>query len=263
MRSLCLRNSGVVMVVVLGLTAGWAQPTTAATFRVSPVQVVFDGARSSDLLTITNQSSEELRFQITAFTWDQQPSGEMQLTPTNEIVFFPALLSVAPGQERKVRVGLSGAERGNVEKTYRLFFEEMRPIDSAQDGKAQIRVLTKMGVPVFLQPRKVSLKSALEDVRVAGGTLMFDVANGGSVHYMLQGASATGFGADGKKIFQHQFEGWYVLAGGKRSYQTEIPPTDCSQIQKIVVTAQTGVPGTSDFSELKEQILQAAIRCGS
>ena len=112
MRSFRLRNSGVVVLVVLGLTAGWAQQTSAATFRVSPVQVVFDGARSSDLLTITNQSSEELRFQITAFTWDQKPSGEMELTPTNEIVFFPALLSVAPGQERKVRVGLSGAQRG-------------------------------------------------------------------------------------------------------------------------------------------------------
>ena len=81
--------------MALALFAG-AAPAHAATFSVNPTQVYLSGRTTTSLLTLRNDSDEPLRFQLSVFAWDQRPDGEMLLAPTQDVVFFPAMLTLAP-----------------------------------------------------------------------------------------------------------------------------------------------------------------------
>ena len=190
-------------------------------------------------MTLSNESAETLRFQISAVQWQQDSAGDMKLEPTQDILFFPALLSLEPGTERKVRISAK-ASPGPVEKTYRIFFEELPPLATAEgaDG-AQVRILTKMGVPIFLAPQRVVEKAAIESVRLEQGTLRFSIRNSGTVRFAVQSAMVRGVGEDGSTLFERQLEGWYVLAGDVRDYELAIPADVCSKLKSIEIDART------------------------
>src|SRR6266513_6406857 len=154
-----MRKSFAQAVVVLGLVLQ-AGTLAASAFQVTPVRVTFSGP-SSTLLTLKNESDQPLRFQISSFVWSQDPKGAMQLGPTEDIVFFPALLSLNPGEERKVRVAATVAAT-DVEKTYRIFFEELPPLVKPENAGAQVRILTKMGIPIFVSPGKANIDPSIE-----------------------------------------------------------------------------------------------------
>jgi fimbrial chaperone protein len=164
----------------------------------------------------------------------------MQLAPTEEIVFFPALLSLNPGEERKVRVAATVAAK-DVERTYRIFFEELPPLEKPQNSGAQVRILTKMGIPIFVAPAKGNAEPSIDSMRMEKGTLGFDVRNGGNVHFALEGVKLRGIGSNGQTLFDRQLDGWYVLAGSPRTYSVEIPAADCSKLKKLVIEAQTDI----------------------
>ena len=221
------------------------ESTFASAFKVTPVRVTLSAGSSSTLLTLTNESDMALRFQISAFSWAQEATGEMKLTPTEEILFFPALLSLNAGEERKVRVAAKGAA-SDVEKTYRIFFEELPPLASASAGEgAQVRILTKMGVPIFVSPGKVSEQGRIDAVRVADGKLLFDVKNSGNVHFSVHGVKVRGLAESGSDVFERQLDGWYVLAGTPRSYELELPADVCSKVKSVVIEAQTDMAATA------------------
>ncbi|HEU4522322.1 MAG TPA: fimbria/pilus periplasmic chaperone [Thermoanaerobaculia bacterium] len=219
----------------LALQAG---SISASTFRVTPIRVTLDRSGASALLTLSNESKDTLRFQISAVSWAQDPMGNMKLEPTQDILFFPALLSLEPGAERKVRVS-SKTPVGSVEKTYRLFFEELPPLATPEGQGAQVRILTKMGVPIFLTPQKVSEKATIENARFEDGKLRFDVRNEGTVRFAIQGVKLRGIDANDATVFERQLEGWYVLAGTHRSYELPVPADVCSRLKSILIAAQT------------------------
>jgi fimbrial chaperone protein len=210
--------------VIAGALAGDA---AASTFNVSPTQVFLDGRTPSALLTLRNDSNEPLRFQLSVFGWDQSPTGEMTLTPTDDIVFFPALVTLAPKEERKIRVGrVVGA--GELERSYRIFVEELPPLDSVTSGNAGVKVLTKMGIPIFVRPARESTALAIKDIAGHNGTLTFALANSGTVHVVPEKVTVRGF-ADGAPVFEKQLSAWYLLAGGRRDFDMPLSAADCAR----------------------------------
>ena len=196
---------------------------------------------SSALLTLTNESSETLRFQVSAHAWTQGRKGEIELAPTQDIVFFPALLTLEAGKDRKIRVGTS-APPGPVEKTYRIFVEELPPaegpkesrhseIGSAredQDGHSHLPPAGGEGADGRARSRARLSRS---------GQVRFRVRNTGNVHFMLLSVRITGTSASGETIFEKQAEGWYVLPGGIREYEIPVPPADCARVKVFAVEA--------------------------
>ena len=89
----------------LGLPLCQTTPAGAATLTVTPTHVLFSPKTRSALVTLHNQGSEVLRRQLSMFAWDQSPQGEMQITPSEDVVFFPTLLTLAPGDIRHIRIG--------------------------------------------------------------------------------------------------------------------------------------------------------------
>jgi fimbrial chaperone protein len=234
-----MRRLLALTTIVLGLVLQ-AGNMSASAYKVTPVRVTFSGP-SSTLLTLRNESDQPLRFQISSYTWTQDPKGVVQLGPTDDIVFFPALLSLNPGEERKVRVAATVAAK-DVEKTYRIFFEELPPLDTKNGNSgAQVRILTKMGVPIFVTPAKGYAEAAVQGMGMTKGDLSFEVRNRGNVHFGLQGVKVRGIGSNGQTLFERELDGWYVLAGSPRTYTVEVPTGVCSQLKHVVIDAQTDI----------------------
>ena len=214
------------------LGSGAASPVLAATFTVDPTQIFLRNRTGSVLLTLHNQSTETLRFQLSVFAWAQSSSGEMQLEPTQDIVFFPPLLTLKPSETRRVRVG-TATPFDVKEKTYRIFVEELPPADAT----AGVRVLTKMGIPIFLRPAKEIATASLTDLHQQNGQLNFTLSNEGTVHFVPRNIKVRGL-AGSTTAFERELEGWYLLAGGRRDFHTALPKDGCAQVTSIVVDVQ-------------------------
>jgi fimbrial chaperone protein len=225
--------------LALALTVAWlwggpqAGAASAATFTVDPTQIFLSGRTGSVLLTLRNESTETLQFQLSVFAWAQSPTGEMQLEPTEDIVFFPTLLTLKPMETRRVRVGSATAQDVR-EKTYRIFVEELPPTNTVGNG---VRVLTKMGIPIFVRPVKEVATATLSDLRQQEGALRFTLTNAGTVHIVPQSIKVRGLTGP-NTAFDRELEGWYVLAGGRREFDVAFPKNACAQVTSIVVDIQ-------------------------
>lgn len=231
------------------LTAGLAG---AATFRVSPIQLSLTAKSASGLLTISNESDETLRFQLAAFRWSQGAAGEMELEPTDDVVLFPRLLTLEPHRERKIRVGAAVAFAAS-ERTYRVFVEELPSAEGVNPvaGKVGVRVLTRMGVPIFLQPSRMQAGGTIVNTSVEEGRLRFQVRNNGNVHLMLEAVNLRGIGDGGETVIDKQVEGWYVLAGGVRQFDLALPREECGRVRTLQIEARTENGILKDRLELK------------
>lgn len=225
------------LVTALAVAWLWGGPqagaASAATFTVDPTQIFLSGRNGSVLLTLRNESNETLQFQLSVFAWTQSPLGQMELEPTEDVVFFPTLLTLKPKETRRVRVG-SATPQDVREKTYRIFVEELPPIERVSDG---VRVLTKMGIPIFVRPVKEVATATLNDLRQEDGTLQFTLTNAGTVHVVPQSIKVRGL-AGSNTAFDRELEGWYVLAGGRREFDMAFPKNACAQVTSIVVDVQ-------------------------
>lgn len=210
-----------------------ARTAVASSFAVNPTQIFLTPKTASAILTLRNESDEVLRFQLTVFAWDQSDRGEMKLAPTSDIVFFPTLLTLAPKESRNVRVG-SATRFDTVEKSYRIFVEELPP-QVPQPGQAAVRVLTKMGVPIFLQPPRTQAQAGLRDLAVRDGVLTFNVRNMGNVHIVPEAVRVHGVNGAGEAVLDKQLDGWYILAGGVRAYEVKLPASECSALTALSI----------------------------
>jgi fimbrial chaperone protein len=231
---------GAFAILGLGLALCRAEAVFASTFRVSPVQVDLSAATPTALVTVGNDSDETLRFQVSAFTWEQDATGRMRLTPTQDVLFFPMMLTLGPGEARRIRVG-STLPPGAVEKTFRLFVEELPPAAVARSGAegTQIRVLTKLGIPVFLQPAQPKPEASVEIRGVSGDRLRYVVRNTGNAHFLLRDLRIRGTAAAGQLVLDRQAEGWYVLAGGEREYEQPLSVDECADLKSVAIDGET------------------------
>jgi fimbrial chaperone protein len=225
--------------LLLGCVIGLGSTADASSFTVNPITVTLSGKDKSALLTLKSQTSEEIRFKVLVQEWQQSPQGEMQLKDTKDIVVYPGLLTLAPNEERKLRIG-STVAAGASERSYRVFVEELPPLRAPQTtNKSEVKVLTKMGVPIFVQPAKPMAAGAVEGFALAKMKLAFTVRNTGNVHFLVQSVRVKAFDAKGAAVFEKDVEGWYVLAGGTRVWEVEIPKDVCAKSKAITVAVQS------------------------
>ena len=220
--------------LLVGLVLGLAGGAEAAAYSVNPTGVVLNAGNRSALVTIRNESDQTLRFQLSMVSWAQDETGAMQLTPTEDVVFFPAMLTLERGEERKVRVG-AATPFAATEKTYRLFIEELPPPDRPSEPGA-VRVLTKTGIPIFLQPARVARAATATGLSVSAGQLSFAINNAGNVHLPPNSVNVKATGADGVALFTRETPVWYVLAGGRRVMTMETARPECERVRQLEVT---------------------------
>jgi fimbrial chaperone protein len=212
----------------------WAQTSDglASSFEVSPIRVTFSPSESTALMTVRNDGDQRLRLQVSVMAWNQNKQGEMVLDPTDDIIFYPNLLTLEPGAQRNLRVGVNGAVVAR-EKSYRIFVEEL-----PSNVKLQftgVRIVTKVSIPIFIRPAKAEHKNTIERIGLRGSDVTFELKNQGNVHIQPRELRVRGVAADGSLQLERKIPGWYILAGGLREYRIDVSKTECMKIRELIV----------------------------
>jgi fimbrial chaperone protein len=230
-RVLRVLSTAVAVVIYTTTTAG-----TQTTFSIDPLMVELDGTNRNAVMTITNTSAKELRFEIKAFAWDQpRPDSSMQLAPTTDVVVFPPLVTLKPKSTQRIRVG-TDVPQGTVEKSYRLMIEEL-PNAGAPTQGTKVAVRTRIGVPVFLAPAKSVRSGRIDQATVSKGVVSIPLTNTGSIHAMVDEVSVRGMAAPDSPVFEEALKGWYVLAGKTRTWTYTMQPAQCKLVKFLEIEA--------------------------
>jgi fimbrial chaperone protein len=232
-------RTAIVSILAALTFLGAAGVAGAATFSVDPTRIVLSSDTPTASVTIRNTGTQALRFQMSAFAWRQTANGEMQLDPTDAVIFFPRLVTLAPGEQRAVRVG-SPEPAGARERAYRLFIEELPPLETVVGDAQGVRVLTRMGVPVFIRPDTAEMSATLENLDWRAGRLVFSLTNTGSVHILPEWVSVRAEDDRGRALASEDVSAWYVLAGERRDFEVPLTVETCGRVRSLGVEVAFG-----------------------
>lgn len=235
-------------VLVLAAAAGALgspERPRAANLEISPVLVELGRQAPSATVTVRNGGTTPIRYQVSAVAWTEPAAGETRLVPSDELAAYPPLFSLAPGEERKVRVGAT-VQPGPEERAWRLFVEELPSAVDARSG-AQIQVRTRFAIPVFLAPARPQPGAAVSLV-TSGSGLKTIVRNVGNVHVRPTSIRVALLDVRGAKLHVAEVTPAVVLAMAERSGDVPVPSGICADVRSAVVQA-----------DLPNEKLQAAL----
>ena len=243
---------------VLGsLAAVWcvaAGSASAASLHVSPTRVVVTDVRKAGTLTLRNDGVQRVSFRATLHRWSNDPAGNLALTPTSDLVVYPAQFTVEPGTSRLLRIG-TNLTAAPEELAYRIVIEEM-PSNAARSVAAGVAMMTRLNVPVFIQPSNRQLKATLERPSVSSGVATIALANAGSVHVTPTRYTLTALAADQTRLWRRELRVWYVLRGERQEQHVPLDAAACRGIASLVAEVELEeLPGRP----LREQV--AATSC--
>ena len=111
------------------------------------------------------------------------------------------------------------APPGELERTYRVFLEELPAAAQAGVQTTGVQMLTRVGIPVFLQARVPTMRAGLSEIGLSQGVLHFQVDNLGNTHFVPDGIHVRGLSASGEAVVDKTTDGWYILGHGARRYR--------------------------------------------
>ncbi len=204
-------------------------------WRVAPIRLDFDKNARTGSITVYNEGTDKLNVQMKAMEWSQDAEGKDRYTETQEIIFFPKIMTLEKNENKIIRAGIRIPATAK-EKTFRLFIEEI-PQPRKKEG-ANIAVAIRFGVPVFAKPLKEELRGEIGKLSMKNGKISVVVSNTGNAHFRITSVAINEKDAKGKSLFSKDLDGWYLLNGVSRTYTDDMPKDKC-------------VPGTTLEVEVK------------
>lgn len=208
----------------------------ASDWRVKPIRIDLNAKIKTGAITLINDGEKSLSFHVNAMQWTQDADGKDIYTPTEDLIFFPKILTIEPHKERIIRTGIK-IPATDREKTYRLFIEELPTKDPAEGNVIAVKV--RFGVPVFVSPMKAVYSGALENLLLNGEGLSTTIRNTGNRHIRIVSLAAVGTDSQGKEIFRNKLDGWYLLPGAQRSYTVPVSRQDCQKAKSITLLSDS------------------------
>jgi fimbrial chaperone protein len=208
-----------------------AGPVLAGEFSVTPIRVDLKAGALNESITVTNHAKDGLRLAVHLMEWSQDAEGKDVYKDSSDLVYFPRQLEIEGEGKRLVRVGAK-TPGGPLERTYRLYIEE-QPAAAAESKGAQLAILFRFGVPVFLAPAAPRPQPEALDPALKAGKLSIAVKNPGNQHFRLVKLVIT----DGAGYSQ-EMAGWYSLAGTERTYTADIPAEVCRKARTFTVALE-------------------------
>ncbi len=205
-------------------------------FRVTPIRLDFDRGTKSGVITIVNEGGDKLNVQMKAFEWTQNADGKDQYSETNDIIFFPRIMTLEKSEEKILRAGIK-IPASTKEKTYRLFIEEI-PEPKKAEG-VNVAITIRFGVPIFVKPLKEEVKGEIEKMDFSKGVLSALIKNIGNTHFIIHSVDIKGKNVKGEEIFSKELSGWYLLSGVSRLYTITIPQEVCKALSKLDIEVKT------------------------
>jgi fimbrial chaperone protein len=195
----------------------------AAAFGVTPIRIDLDPGSRTGIVTVSNDDQRRLTFQVKLAEWTQSGGGEDRHADSADLVFFPQILSVEPGEKRLVRVGLKGPLPAR-ERAYRLFIEELPDAaeKGAGGGSAQIAVRMRFGVPIFVSDGKGEARPEFAAVKQGKGRLDVELRNDGVRQARFEELVLM----SGEKVVARA-NGWYVFPGATKAFAIPVERSAC------------------------------------
>ena len=235
--------------ILAALALAGAARVEASNYTIDKTRIELTKEQTSEVITVQNRSTEPLRLQVTGFRWTQAAGDPMVLDPTDEIVFFPTVLLLEPGQSRRVRIGYLGTPSSR-ERTYRIILEELPPAPTG--ANSVVRVLTRLNVPVFVDAARPSPSPRVGAVAREGATVIVPVHNDGSSHVMIEAVAVSAVDAQGRRLFSQEVSGWYVLAGSANVFHVGLPE-GCGQASTFQIAVRTTAQTLTTILERGDQ----------
>lgn len=223
---------GVVIALAI-LVMSLSQSAHAGNFKVTPIKVYLEETQKTQTLTLRNESESSVTLQFEAMEWRQDTEGQDTYENSKAIVIFPKILTVEAGSEKTIRLGYQGPPAGAQERTYRVFMTE---IPVAKNAEVGLQMAMRLGVPVFVIPKKGKPVLDIERVSTIKGLAEVQVMNPGNKHVYVKSIEVAGLDASDKSVFTQEVKGWYVLPGIHRMFPIAIPKDSCVAGAKLRVT---------------------------
>lgn len=204
----------------------------AGAFKVVPVRITMEPDEKTSIVTIKNVGNEKVTIQLSVKTWNQDENGREKYQDTKDILFFPKIASISKDGQQIIRLGYQGKETPAVERTYRLFVEEL-PVRNP--GDKELKFVLRMIIPVFISPRVKTVGWSIEKSELTNGILRVKVKNGGNAHIATSKIDVTGKDENDKEVFFKEISGGYILANSSRYHTIEIPQADCLKTRTLNV----------------------------
>jgi fimbrial chaperone protein len=210
----------------------------AGSFSVKPTRIFLKDVPQI-VLTVGNAGETEVFIQTELMAWSQKDEKDVYTT-SREILVSPPMFKIPAGGEQTVRVRLMRGDASKLERTYRLFLQE---VPQTQPNQAVVATTLKMGVPIFIQPENLDLaKFAWQATRTADGVRV-NVSNTTNSHIQFTGLKLST--PDGKLLSDEKVF-TYVLPG--QNYHWDI------KLKQPVMANRLLLQASSDRDEIKAAI---------
>jgi len=211
----------------------------AGEFIVNPVRLDVGHRAKSASVSVVNDGADKLSFQLQAMDWTQDNEGKDVYTESRDLIFFPKLMTIEPGQEAIVRIGFK-TPATSTEKSYRLFIEELPgAVKKVEGSSAQINFLVRFGLPIFAMPVLAQDGLFIEAVALKNGVFSFTAHNSGNRHQMYKSIRIEGTNAANKPVFGLDIADRYLLALSSKPYKTTLSTQQCRELTGLIIDIQT------------------------
>ena len=219
----------------MALLLSFTLPVRAATISISPLRLELGARHRTDIITLRNAGEAPLRVQVRVMLWTVADDGQWQLTPSKDLIVTPELIEIAPAKEAQLRVGTL-LDVGAGEGTYRLLLDELPNLDSAAGSLAEVRVLTQVSMPVFVEPEQRTRLPSLSAATVEHGTLAVSLGDSGTQRLDPQNINVSVLDKGGHVLEQRNVMANYVLPGRTWFLSMKLPMDACVRAATVSVT---------------------------
>lgn len=164
----------------------------AAALRVSPI-LIDAGSENAAAVTLRNQDPRPMNAQVRVYRWTQR-DGQDELTPTDDVVASPPILSVAPNEDYTIRLQRVADHEPAAEEAYRVVIDELPNPNRQRNGT--VAIVLRYVVPAFYFPADTAQPRLRWSLGQRGGHVVLIAENTGEkraqiVDLGLQGGGHT------------------------------------------------------------------------
>lgn len=234
-RGLVLRRPALLLSLLVALLPA---SVLAGAFSVMPMRLDLGGAIRSAALTVRNEDTQPLSFSVRLRAWTQNDEGRDHYEDSSELVYFPRLLTLEPGAQAVVRVGLRQALAAP-EQAFRLFVEELATAQPATTTGPNLRVAVRFGVPVFVRAMPAARSLRVEGFTASRGQARWTLRNDGNQHERFERLSLRGLDTEGVELFSQDVPARYLLAGRQQGFSVALPLARCERLARLDLRLET------------------------
>jgi fimbrial chaperone protein len=231
-------SHGVRLLAVAGLLAGAAGLASAARFSVNLTRVHLGKSHPVETVALGNEEAQPLNFEVQVKRWTQGADGAWSLAPSDGLVVHPLIVTVPVGGKARVRVGTL-APTTDVEQAYRVELQQL-PDPNATADAMQVRMLTRISLPVFVEPPGAESRLALAPSSASADRLGLVLRNEGQAYAPPGEASVRVFDDQGRVLHQGKLTISYVLAGAQLPIATAWPAGACARAAQVELATAEG-----------------------